>query len=228
MKLEHYIASQTTLSRRRILDLLKAGRILVNNTPPSSLLMPINLKKDTIMVDNKVIKPEISRLYYKFNKPDHVISTLDDPKGRPCLKEFMKQVPEQLFPVGRLDRHSTGLLLFTNDGEFANKILHPKYSLLKTYQVTLEKTLKILDIKRLQAGFFLSDGPCAFEDIDILAPNRCIVTLSQGRNRIVRRMFEHLGYVVQRLHRLSIGNIYLGDLKPGKFRRFMKNELPLN
>jgi 23S rRNA pseudouridine2605 synthase len=137
----------------------------------------------------------------------------------------LKNLEESIFPIGRLDRNTTGLLLFTNDGDLANKISHPQFEIPKVYKVTLDKPISVRDQKRLLTGILLEDGPVVFSKIELLDEAELLVTISEGRNRIVRRTFQQLSYEVKKLKRLSIGPIQLGGLAEGKFIKLSRPEL---
>jgi len=178
-----------------------------------------------VTVSSPTQRTPVRSVYYKFHKPKDVICTLDDPRGRDDLAQFLKHLPEGLFPVGRLDRHTTGLLLFTNDGEMANRILHPSYELEKVYRVTIDRSFKDSDCRRLLGGFFLEDGPVKFSSVERVSDVTVMVAIHEGRNRIVRRSFATLGYEVKGLKRLAIGPILLGNLDVGKFAKFSIGEM---
>lgn len=224
--LEKYIAAQTAYSRRTIFELIRQKRVTVNETIVTSITHKINPGTDDIRINNKRLQArKITFYYYKFNKPKNIITTIKDPEGRPDISQYLHKIHESCFPVGRLDRHTKGLLLFTNDGEWANKILHPRYEIEKKYRVTLDRAITRTHIQRLLTGIMLDDGPVNFSNIDELSKTELIVTLSIGRNRIVRRTFDHLGYEVVGLKRLSIGPIELGGLNEGEFKPLSRSEM---
>lgn len=217
-----WLVQQMALSRRAIVQLIKEGDVKVNGETITSITKEIAITKDKILVKGQPLEYKKALLYYKFYKPTGVISTLNDPKKRKDLTYFLakENIPDVVFPIGRLDRDTTGLLLFTNDGEFANTLLHPKFKLEKEYKVTLDKPLTKAHLKRLQEGFFLDDGPIKMDQLDIEAPNIIWVIIHEGRNRIVRRTFEALGYKVVKLKRYRMGPYELGKLKKGSFASF--------
>lgn len=225
MKLEQFISAQTSLSRREILDLLKEGKIEINGLRADSLIQEINLKSDKVTVEGAPLSGKVSFRYYKFYKPGNVLCTLEDPKGRPCVADFISHLEPSLFPVGRLDRHTTGLLIITNDGKWANVLTHPSYKVNKIYSVELDKPIQKNDLRRLQSGLFLEDGPVQFLSINIQSKTSLKITLNEGRNRIIRRTFDFLGYKVEKLKRLSIGPIQLGKLKKGEIKPLSKGEI---
>lgn len=213
--LEQAIRAGTPYSRRVILELLKQGEILINGQVAASLTAPITAR-DRITVSGESISSTPKFAYYKFHKPLHVISSLKDPQNRTDLRSYIARLPQDVFPVGRLDGATTGLLLLTNDGQFAHRILHPTFQLAKTYEVRVDRPMPRGDLDRLNRGFFLEDGPVGFDFVRVKTPVELTVGISEGRNRIVRRAFEFLGYRVVKLHRTAIGEIRLGKLGAGK------------
>ena len=214
----NFIRSNSSLSRRDVLNAIESKMVRVNKQliTDTGYLVSGN---DSVYIDNQQIKPS-TFFYYKFNKPIGTLSTFKDPKNRMDLTYHLKkyQLPNSLKPCGRLDVDSSGLLLFSNDGHFINHVLHPKYTIKKTYAIVLDKPLSENDKKTMNAGFFLSDGPVSIEFDKFTSNREFNVIISMGRNRILRRSFEHFGYSVTTLHRLSIGPISIGSLKPGEFQ----------
>ncbi|MFA5879242.1 MAG: pseudouridine synthase [Candidatus Margulisiibacteriota bacterium] len=225
LRLEQFIASQTIYSRRDLFDLYQEQKILVNGVPAFKLNQIIDPIKDKIKVDGKIIKIKFDFLYFKFNKPKNVISTLDDPQNRITLKNYLHDMPESLFPVGRLDRNTTGLLLFTNDGDLAHFLMHPKFKIKKVYQVSLDQKITSKNQERLITGLFLEDGPVVFDKIELIDEKNIIVTISEGRKHIVRRSFKALGYEVKSLKRLMFGPISLDNLKQTQFKKLTFKEI---
>ncbi len=226
MKLETFISLKTPLARRRILELLNQGKIVVNGKVATDLMREIRPKTDKIQLDKKMMTQDIPAfVYYKFNKPKGVLSTLGDPQNRRNLDEFVKKLPQFVFPVGRLDRLTTGLLLFTNDGEFSNHLCHPQFHVTKCYRVTVGKKLTKNDVARFQKPMILEDGPFSFTKCEWLEPTVMMVNVEEGRNRIVRRACAHLGYEVIKLKRLAIGAVELGALKEGEFKKMNSKEV---
>jgi len=223
--IEQWISSQTSLSRRKILEAIKAKRVQCNEKIVDSLKHPVRRGKDTVTLDGVPILWQHPYMYFMFNKPADVICTMSDPKGRRDLTHFLKSLPDVLFPIGRLDRQTTGLLLFTNDGEFAQKVSHPQFHIPKTYRVTLDKPLTKARHHRLLKGIFLEDGPVRFMTINPQRPKVIDVTLAEGRYRIIRRTFDFLGYTIEKLKRLQIGSLKLGKLKEGEFLKLSKNDI---
>ncbi|MGE4169100.1 MAG: pseudouridine synthase [Candidatus Margulisiibacteriota bacterium] len=222
LALEAVIAAQTQWSRRKILVLLTDRKIKVNGVIATSLSQPITAK-DKVVVDGTPLQSSAPVFhYYKFNKPRQVLSTMSDPQGRKCVGDFLKDLPPGVVPVGRLDRDTTGLLFFTNDGQFANQVAHPRFGLSKTYVLNLDRPLTKNDIRRVVTGFILDDGPVVFTRCEHRGEATYSVTIKEGRNRIVRRSFAHLGYEVKTLKRTSIGPVLLGKLEEGTFKPLTK------
>ena len=225
IKLEHYIAAQTTYSRRAVLDLINAKKVRCNGKLVTSIALEINPSHSHVIIDGQVLSQPPTFYYYKYYKPKNMICTLSDPKNRRCLQDVIKTIKIPLFPVGRLDRQTTGLLLLTNDGQFSHALTHPSHSIKKTYSVTLNHPLDQLTLSRLETGFFLEDGPVEFQSFSLTDTHQLQLTLLEGRNRIIRRSFEFLGYEVTHLKRLSIGQISLTKLKMGEFKVLSQKEI---
>ncbi len=220
------IFRKTSLSRRKILTLMLAGQIQVNGTIIKDLNKPINTTTDRIIIAGQKLEFGIPKLvYYKLNKPKGVITTLSDPQGRKTILDLISRLPEKVVPVGRLDRDTTGLLLLTNDGEFANRVSHPTFSVQKTYRVAVDHPLTKATLARLETGVILEDGPFKFHKVLNDDPKMVTVTIMEGRNRIIRRAFAQLGYKVTRLKRLSIGTITLNNLDEGYIKPLSIREL---
>ncbi|MFC1617271.1 pseudouridine synthase [Candidatus Margulisiibacteriota bacterium] len=225
IKLENFISAQTEYSRRKIFELFREKKVLINGNIVNNLFQEINPNKDVVKVAGKDLTGLVKYYYYKFNKPNGIISTMDDPKNRKSLTAYLEKAPKSIFPIGRLDRNTTGLLLFTNNGEFANRISHPRYKLEKKYKVTLNKTITKRHFERLTAGFFLDDGPVVFHKVELESEQELIVWISEGRNRIIRRSFHLLEYEVIKLKRLAIGPIELANLSEGKLSSLSNSEI---
>jgi 23S rRNA pseudouridine2605 synthase len=225
MKIEPYLSSQTNLSRRKITELINQGQISINGKVITSYTENVRPGNDIIKITEKIIEYKTPLLYYKFNKPKNVICSLQDPKDRNDLKPYLKHLPVSLFPIGRLDRNTKGLLLFTNDGNFAQKILHPKYKIHKTYRIILDKPLTKNHLNRILQGIILEDGPVEFSNLIFISKKEFILSIQEGRNRIVRRTFEHLGYQIITLKRIAIGTLQLGKLQEGKFQKLTSRQI---
>lgn len=229
MHLNKYIAQCGTTSRRKAVELIKEGRIRVNNTivtDPSTQILP----EDVVTYQGSVLKPE-KKIYILLNKPKEFLTTRDDPEGRQTIFDlFPKSMDHRLFAVGRLDRNTTGVLLLTNDGELGQKVTHPKFAIEKTYTVTLDKPLEEKDFEALRIGIRLEDGPIKADKLFRLpkTQNKKVeITIHSGRNRIIRRMFMHLGYFVTKLDRRSFGPLNKKGLAAGRWRYLNKKEIEI-
>ncbi len=226
IRLNKYISQSGLCSRREADTLIAKGKVSVNGKPVLEVGTKV-LPKDKVQVSGKTIKPE-RKAYVLLNKPKDFITTMTDPEGRKTVMDLIKTASDQrIYPVGRLDRNTTGLLLFTNDGELAEKLTHPSYMIKKIYQVDLDKPLTKEHFKQIQEGLTLEDGPVKVDEIAILDKERQIlgVEIHLGRNRIVRRIFEHLGYDVKRLDRVMYGPLTKKDLPRGKWRLLDEKEI---
>ena len=196
MKLDIYITQSGPFSRRKALELIKKGEITVNHWITKDPLYEIQ-DNDTIRHKKKIIKlvPELP-IYIALNKPMGVVCTLSDPEGRATIIDLLgKKFKNRVFPIGRLDTHTTGIILLTNDGHLSNKLAHPKYDVKKVYQIILDQPLKESDLINIKRGLHLKDGLIKVDAIEQSYNKAKIkVTIHSGRNRIVRRIFESLGY----------------------------------
>jgi 23S rRNA pseudouridine2605 synthase len=228
-RIQKILSEMGITSRRNAEELITAGRITVNGKI-ATLGMKADPAKDHIKVDRKllIIKTE-PKVYLMFNKPKSVVTSLNDPEGRSTVKDFLKNLKYRVYPVGRLDYDSEGLLLLTNDGDFANAILHPSKKVPKTYLVKVKGVLEEAKIDKLRAGVKLIDGltaPAKVRKISTTENNSWIeMTMHEGRKRQIRRMLETIGYAVLKLKRIKINGIALGDLKPGKYRYLTSEEM---
>ena len=217
-------------SRRKAEEFVEQGRVKINGRK-AEIGMKINPKKDLVTVDGERvdIKPDKGNVYIMLHKPRGYVTTLKDEYDRRCVTDLLKDLNTRVYPVGRLDRNSEGLLIMTNDGEFANMLMHPKFHVPKTYRVTLHKELTDEQLISLSDGIEI-DGrmtlPC---DVTVLVktPERVVIeiVLYEGRNRQIRKMFEAIGIEVVRLKRTAIGSVKLGMLKPGAFRDLTDKEI---
>jgi 23S rRNA pseudouridine2605 synthase len=230
MPLNKYVAHCGVCSRRDAVALIKEGKLKVNNEvilEPGFKVAP----EDTVHFSGKKIFPEKNLVYILLNKPKDYITTLDDPEGRKTVLDLLKGATnERVFPVGRLDRNTTGVLLLTNDGDMTQKLSHPSHEVRKIYEVKLDKPLGKVDFEKILLGLNLDDG---FVRADALAysdpKDKSIVgiELHSGRNRIVRRMFEYLGYDVRNLDRVMFGNLTKKNVERGKWRFLNEKEIRL-
>ena len=222
IRLNKYIANSGICSRREADILIRNGDIKVNGKVVIELGTKIK-PSDKIQFKGKVLKRE-KFIYILLNKPKDFITTTDDPKNRKTVIDLVKNhIPERVFPVGRLDRNTTGLLVLTNDGELTEILAHPSYNIKKVYEVHLDKPVRQEDLDALDKGLILEDGPVKIDAFEAISPDARTIGLEihSGRNRIVRRIFEHLGYKVVRLDRVMYSFLTKKDLPRGKWR-FLK------
>lgn len=228
VRLQKVLAQAGVASRRASEELIAAGRVEINGKVVTEQGMRVDPERDTIRVDGSRIPPPRRHLYLVLNKPRGVVSTMDDPHGRPTLEQYVPR-HQRLFHVGRLDTDTEGLLFLTNDGDFANKLAHPSHEVPKTYLVEVEGLLDNKTLRRLEKGLTLEDGPIKPDKVKLVtrAESRSMVqiTLHSGRNRIVRRMFDSVGHPVRRLSRISICPVRLGQLAAGETRELTRDEL---
>ncbi|MCF6096760.1 rRNA pseudouridine synthase [Thermovorax subterraneus] len=229
MRLQKFLAMAGIASRRACEMLILDGRVQVNGKVVKELGVKVDPDVDEIRVDGEICRIKIKPIYIIMNKPKGVLTTVKDPFGRPTIIDLLAGVRERVFPVGRLDKDTEGLLIITNDGELSYKLTHPKHQVDKTY---IAKVLGIpdeKDIKRLRKGIFLEDGKTAPAKVRILKKGKNFAVLEiiihEGRKRQVRRMCESIGHPVLTLKRTRIGNLTLRGLAPGGWRYMTEEEV---
>ncbi len=228
MRLNRVIAEAGITSRRKADKLIEQGRVFVNGRP-ARLGMKVIWGKDVIKVDGKRIPDPPEKVYIMLNKPFGYISSLKDPGGRPVVTELLNGVKERVYPVGRLDFDTMGLLLLTNDGDLTYRLTHPKFQVPRTYKATIKGKISYRAIERIREGIVLEDGPVGKVKVKFLSydgrHSLVRITVYEGRNRLVRRIFEALGYKVVHLIRTGFANLMLGDLKVGRYRYLEEDEV---
>lgn len=228
MRLNRFIARAGICSRRNADDLIAAGKISVNGEVVTEMGVKVVPANDVVEYDGKRLTPQ-NYVYILLNKPKNMLTTMSDPLGRRIvLDAIYNATQERVFPVGRLDRNTTGLLLLTNDGEMTSKMTHPSHKVRKIYNVRLDKPMYEDDMQKLIDGVELEDGLAQVDKIDYVygrEPNNVGVEIHIGKNRIVRRMFEHLGYYVVALDRVMIGPLTKKNLPRGKWRELTDQEI---
>jgi 23S rRNA pseudouridine2605 synthase len=230
VRLQKVLAQAGLGSRRKCEELIADGHVEVDGVLVTELGVRVDPAKAVVHVDGMRVQLDASKITLALNKPLGVVSTMSDPEGRPTLADLVKDRPERLFHVGRLDADSEGLLLLTNDGELANRLAHPRYEIRKTYLVTVAGgEFYPRHGKQLTDGVELEDGLARVDKVRVVdaVPGATMleVVLHEGRNRIVRRMLEAVGFPVTRLVRTRIGPIALGDLRVGRSRVLGRTEL---
>jgi len=229
IRLQKVLASAGVGSRRKCEDMIERGEVKVNGEVVDQLGVRVNPDEVIIEVKGKRISVNDDHVTVVVNKPKGVVSTMSDPQGRPALDTFVQDYEERLFHVGRLDSETTGVLLLTNDGELANRLAHPSHGVPKVYVAKVEGKVPKSLPTTLRAGVDLEDGPvrvtrCAIQDVQA-GHSLVEVELHEGRNRIVRRMFDEVGFPVVDLVRTQFGPITLGTLSPGQVRRLDRAEV---
>lgn len=216
------------MSRRAAEEEIKKGNIKVNGAR-AELGQKIDDERDVVEYRGKIISADSHHIYIMLNKPAGYVTTMSDEHARKCVAELISDVPERVYPIGRLDRESEGLLLFTNDGEFANRMMHPRYHKPKIYHVKIRGKVEPEKVTALSRPMKIDDyitKPANVsvvtlkEDYTVLA-----IELFEGRNRQIRKMCEQVGLFIMTLRRISVGNVKLGDLRPGKWRYLTKSEV---
>lgn len=228
IRLNKHLASLGIASRRKIDEMITAREIMVNGSPIKTLGFKIDPVRDKIQVHDKIIETIVPLIYYAVNKPRGIISSTADEHGRKMVTDLIKS-PFRLYPVGRLDQESTGLVLLTNDGELAQKLTHPRHHVAKIYQVSIEGFVAEDQLHQLQKGVKLKDGITAPAQARIVGRQDKLVTLEivlhEGKNRQVRRMCAKVGLQLRELKRVAIGPVQLGGLGSGKVRKLTETEI---
>jgi pseudouridine synthase len=221
VRLNRYLASAGVGSRRAVDELIRAGRVTVNGQMGE--LGGAVGEGDVVAVDGRPVAPQ-ELAYLMLHKPPGVVTTASDPQGRRTVVDLVES-PQRVYPVGRLDRDTTGLLLLTNDGELANRLAHPRHGVEKTYVADVEGDPPPDVLRRLAEGVELADGPTAPARVRRLGAGRIELVIHEGRNRQVRRMCEAVGHPVRRLHRSAYGALELGALAEGRWRALTSEEV---
>ncbi len=231
IRIQKIIADSGFCSRRKAEALIQENRVKVNGHP-ALLGQKLDPLRDIILVDDQRIQPQTKKkhLYLMMNKPRGYLTAMSDDRGRRCVTELLPpELPVRVYPVGRLDLNSEGLLLFTSDGGFANDLMHPSRQVTKTYRVTVRPDISDEQAARLSAGVYLDGRITAPANVLVKTkePGRVVleITIHEGRNRQIRRMCEEVGLEVARLKRIAVGPLRLGMLKPGAVRELDKDEL---
>ena len=227
-RLNKYVSNSGVCSRRAADELIVKGEVSVNDAVVLEPGYRVQ-QGDKVEYKGKVIKPIEQRIYILLNKPRDVITTLSDERGRKSIQDIIKgKVSTHVFPVGRLDRDTTGLLLITNDGDLTKRLSHPSYEVKKIYHATLNKPLEESDLEKIRTGLQLEDGFMKVDGISYVKnamPNEIGLTVHSGRNRIIRRIFEFLGYEVEKLDRVYYAGLTKKDLPRGMMRFLTKEEV---
>ena len=228
MRINKFLASCGIGSRRKVEEYIISGKIKVNGDVVTNLATDIDEVNDKVTYNNKLVKLENDKVYIMINKPKGYLCTVSDDRERPTVVRLVKE-KLRIYPVGRLDYNTEGLLLLTNDGDFANKVMHPSNRISKTYLATLKSKPKTEELDKLRKGVMLEDGLTQPAIVERPKPANglyeVLITIFEGRNRQVRRMFEAIGYKLFALKRLKIGKLELGQLELKDYRYLDKKEL---
>lgn len=225
-RLNKFISNAGVTARRKADELIFTGRVTVNMQTVTEPGTKINPEKDVVKVDGEKVKPQTEFIYVVLFKPRGYVTTTHDEKGRPTVMDLIG-LNTRLYPIGRLDYDTDGVLLLTNDGEFSNMMMHPRHKIFKTYFAKLDKPMEENDMKKLREGIMIDGRPTSRAKVRLI-PNtgdqNIWISIHEGRNRQVRRMLESLGYLVQRLKRVEYARIGLEGLKPGEWRYLTPEE----
>jgi len=228
-RLNRILSLSGVTSRRKADEWIAEGRVTVNGKTVAEAGAKARWGVDRIAVDGRPVPAPAPRVYLMLNKPFAVMCSLNDPEGRPTVAEYLKDLPVRVYPVGRLDFDTLGLLLFTNDGDWAFRLSHPRYRVPRTYKATLAGEIAEGDLAALRRGVPLEDGPSGPATVTVVSrgPEQSVIriTITRGRNRQVRRMIETLGYRIIHLIRIGFGPLALGDLKIGRYRFLTPSEV---
>ena len=228
MRINKYLAQAGLGSRRKVEELVTSGKIKVNGKIEKNLAVDIK-DTDIVYYENRAVKPTASFVYYKLHKPKGYVTTVSDDKDRKTVMDLLRGVHTRVYPVGRLDYDTEGLLLFTNDGELTNKLTKPNSEIKKTYTVHIESGITKDEIKKLTAGVDIggyTTKPCSIQAISVADKlSKLEITISEGKNRQIRKMFESIDKNVTFLRRTQIGEIRLGGLSRGEYQQLNPKEM---
>lgn len=231
VRLNKFIADSGLCSRRKADALIEEGAVSINGKKVYEHGIKVNAKEDRVLVNGKPIATTDQLVYYMINKPKNVMTTMDDPLDRPKIGDYIKKEKHRIFPVGRLDWDSEGLLIMTNDGAFAQAVAHPKKEIPKTYMVKLNGQPEEYKLKKLKTGVTIVGGRVSAKYIERVRMGSSDkydwykVVITQGKNRQIRRMFEKIGFDVTKLQRVAIGTLSLGKLKRGDYKKLTPKDL---
>ena len=229
IRLNKYIANSGVCSRREADNFILAGVVTVNGEVVTELGAKVNINTDDIRFNGERLKGE-NKVYIVMNKPKGYVTTASDPHADKTVMDLLKACPTRVFPVGRLDKNTTGVLMFTNDGEIAEKLTHPSYDKKKIYQVSLDSKLRQEDFDKIMSGIELNDGRIAADELEYIEADdhrKLGIEIHSGKNRIVRRIFESLGYDVKALDRVYFAGLTKKGLKRGEWRYLTEGEINL-
>jgi len=224
MRIARFIAKSGLVSRRKAEELLKNKKIKVNSEIITDVTFEVT-EDDKVYYEDRLLEKE-KKITIALNKPLNCLSTVKDDRGRKTVIDLLRDIDNRVYPVGRIDYRSRGLILLTNDGDLANRIMHPSYDVKKKYEVKIDRPIEESTLKKIAKGVLIDKRTIFVDDIKYLSSgNRLQVTISEGRKRIIRRLFDKIGFKVIDLKRTQIGGLKLGDLKEGRYRILDKDDI---
>ena len=229
VRLQKYLAGCGVASRRKSEDIIRSGRVSVNGEVVREMGVQIDEENDVITLDGSVVKPEKKMVYVMLNKPAGFVTTASDEKGRQTVMDLVADIPVRIYPVGRLDYDTEGLLLMTNDGDLTYKITHPRNNVEKTYVAEVAGNMNMATITSLRNGVYIDGVKTSPAKVEVLGATqlgtKMEITIHEGRNRQVRRMFEAVGCKVKRLKRTKEAGLNLGHVPLGRWRKLTESEV---
>lgn len=229
MRLQRYIAKCGVTSRRKAETLILEGRVKVDGKIVTELGSKISSENTKVQVDNNYIKMEKDNIYILLNKPVGYVTTLKDDRDRKTVIDLIKNIDERIYPVGRLDKNTSGLLILTNDGNLTHRLTHPSYEVKKTYRATVEGVPNKKKLEKFSKGLEIEDYTTSEAEIKIIEENQedsiLEITIHEGRNRQVRKMCAAIGHPVKKLERISLGDLTIGDLEESQWRHLNQKEI---
>ena len=222
MRLAKYLASTGVSSRRKSEDIIQSGRVTVNGTNIIDPAFSVS-EVDKILLDGKEVQIS-NKVYYLLNKPVGYTSTVSDRHADLLITELVPGSPS-VWPVGRLDKNTSGLIIMTNDGDLTQRITHPSHQKLKEYSFSVDRPLSDVELAKMKKGIALEDGEFKPDHLEVLSQGKYLVRVHEGRNRLIRRSIEHFGKNITKLHRAKVGPLELGNLKMGEYRNLTEKEL---
>ncbi len=229
VRLQKYLASCGVASRRGAEEIIKQGRVAVNGEKVTQMGVTIDENYDKVTLDGEIVRQESKKIYIMLNKPEGFVTTVADDKGRPTVLDLVSDVPARIYPVGRLDYDTEGLLLLTNDGDLTYKLTHPKNNIEKTYVAEVTGNINMETINKLRRGLVIDGVKTSPAVVEVVGATRLgtklEITIHEGRNRQVRKMFEACGCLVKKLERVREAGLNLGHLPRGKWRRLSDSEV---
>ena len=231
MRINKYLASCNIASRRKSEEIILSGRVKVNSKVVTELSYDIDEKNDIVLLDDKEIKPSENLVYIVLNKPEGCITTVKDQFDRPSVLDLITDIKERIYPVGRLDYETSGLLILTNDGDLTYTLTHPKHSVYKTYMAIVKGIPTENELENFRDGLYIEDYKTAPAKIKVVKTNLeknysiCKIQIHEGKNRQVRKMCRAINHPVLRLKRVSVGNLNIKDVEIGKYRYLTSDEI---